>query len=289
MANTGNIIVVERDTNPNSSSYNTTRVRYYTDLTRCPTSSVPDWSEISYVCEQIGGVNTGNVIATERDVNPASASYGTTRTRTYEDLTRCPTSTDPAWVEQTRTCQIDSNGNDTGYVYYTETDMNPASATYGQSRAKNEFNFVKCHHLANGVKEYISSIVMPPQYQSNQPRSLACNGNATLAKTERLSIAERFYAVVGDCVTAIGGNCYKDDGAITYVFLPDTITSIADGAFENCACLRYVYVYATTPPFCDVNAFHNSQGNLTIYVPAASVEAYRSAGGWPSSRIQAMP
>lgn len=34
--------------------------------------------------------NTGNVIVTERDTNPFSPTYNTTRTRTYEDLTLCP-------------------------------------------------------------------------------------------------------------------------------------------------------------------------------------------------------
>lgn len=54
---------------------------------------VAKWIEQSYECElDANDENTGNVIVTELDTNPSSSTYNTTRTRTYEDLTRCPAS-----------------------------------------------------------------------------------------------------------------------------------------------------------------------------------------------------
>lgn len=43
MANTGNVIVTERDTNPNSATYNQTRTRVYQDTTRCPVDETYDF------------------------------------------------------------------------------------------------------------------------------------------------------------------------------------------------------------------------------------------------------
>ena len=52
---------------------------------------VAKWVEQSYECELDGSdERTGNIIVTELDTNPSSSTYNTTRTRTYEDLSRCP-------------------------------------------------------------------------------------------------------------------------------------------------------------------------------------------------------
>lgn len=94
MANTGNIIVTERDNNPNSLTYNQTRTRTYQDTERCPIGSEPTypiWVEISYSCERVDGEYSGFITVTEQDSNPNSSTYGQIRTRTYEDTTRCPT------------------------------------------------------------------------------------------------------------------------------------------------------------------------------------------------------
>lgn len=51
---------------------------------------VPYWEEQSYQCEvDETNTKTGMVTVVEKDTNPTSSTYNTTRQRTYEDLERC--------------------------------------------------------------------------------------------------------------------------------------------------------------------------------------------------------
>lgn len=81
-------------------------------------------------------------------------------------------------------------------------------------------------------------------------------------------------------------NCY----ALTSVDIPDTVTSIGDNAFRSCTKLTSVTVRATTPPTLGATAFFNTSSSMVIYVPAASVDAYKAATKWSTyaNQIQAI-
>ena len=62
--------------------------------------------------------------------------------------------------------------------------------------------------------------------------------------------------------------------------------------------LSKAYVYATVPPTIKGNyssdtktVFDGASSNLVVYVPAQSVDAYKSAAGWSNyaDKIQAIP
>ena len=77
---------------------------------------------------------------------------------------------------------------------------------------------------------------------------------------------------------------------VSSVVIPSTVSEINEFAFYGCNNMSSLYVYATTPPTINgTNVFNNMTG--TIYVPAESVEAYKTASGWSglASRIQAIP
>lgn len=89
-------------------------------------------------------------------------------------------------------------------------------------------------------------------------------------------------------VTTISEDAFNDT-ALTSIIIPSTITFIAIGAF-HISSLESVTILATTPPTLGSGAFSN--GKLqTIYVPAESVDAYKTATNWSSyaDRIQAIP
>lgn len=93
MVNDGTKTVVRVDTNEYSSTYNfgEPETVVLEDLDLCPvTSTSPEWVETSYTCVLDDGYRTGYVEVTEEDVNENSSTYGQTRTRTYQDLERCP-------------------------------------------------------------------------------------------------------------------------------------------------------------------------------------------------------
>ncbi|MBR5860893.1 MAG: fimbrillin family protein [Bacteroidaceae bacterium] len=68
--------------------------------------------------------------------------------------------------------------------------------------------------------------------------------------------------------------------ALTKISIPGKVTGIADCAFLNCTSLKEVHVKAVNPPTIYNDTFENCSGDLTVYVPAASIDAYRAADNW---------
>ena len=100
--------------------------------------------------------------------------------------------------------------------------------------------------------------------------------------------------IIGDLylpnVTTIGNVAFSYNTYMLSVTIGDRITSIGDSAFYSCQKLTSVTCLATTPPTLGSNAFTDT-GDCPFYVPAESVEAYKTANGWNkyASRIQAIP
>lgn len=92
---------------------------------------------------------------------------------------------------------------------------------------------------------------------------------------------------ISDNVTSISSDAFENCQSLVYVIIGTGITSIGGAAFQNCPSLLSVTIKATTPPSLGSIVFRYSD-NCLIYVPAQSVEAYKSASGWSTyaSRIQ---
>jgi hypothetical protein len=80
-------------------------------------------------------------------------------------------------------------------------------------------------------------------------------------------------------VTSIGYGTFKGCSSLTSITIPSSVTSIGDDAFYDCSNLKDFYFAAKTPPTLGSDVFSNS-GITNIYVPTASVSAYKSASGW---------
>lgn len=92
-------------------------------------------------------------------------------------------------------------------------------------------------------------------------------------------------------VTVIDGQAFDGCSSLTYIKLPSTISTIGNYAFRGCSSLNSLTITAVTPPSLGTDALRNTPSTCPIYVPAESVEAYKTASGWSSfaSRIQAIP
>ena len=95
---------------------------------------------------------------------------------------------------------------------------------------------------------------------------------------------------IPNSVTNIDTNAFCDCTGLTSVTIPNSVTSIGSIAFANCSGLTSVTVNADTPPSLGNNGFNNTN-ECPIYVPAASVDTYKTTFRWSSlaSRIQAIP
>lgn len=120
--------------------------------------------------------------------------------------------------------------------------------------------------------------------------------------------------VLGEGMTTIGESAFWGCSGIKHVIIPSTVETIEDQAFRSCADLRSINLpasvksigtwafafcnwnldsitcRATTPPTCDSEAFYEIPVETPLYVPAASVVAYKAADQWGEfTNIIALP
>lgn len=82
-------------------------------------------------------------------------------------------------------------------------------------------------------------------------------------------------------VTSIGTNAFSTVYAMGKLTIPATVTSIGAGAFNNCYNLVEYHFKSTTPPTLDnTSAFTGIRSDCVIYVPSASLSAYKTATNW---------
>ena len=110
-------------------------------------------------------------------------------------------------------------------------------------------------------------------------------GNGTFSGCTSLTSID-----IPDSITSIGRYTFDECSGLISIDIPNSVTSIGDGAFNFCFGLASVTVNAITPPTLGTRAFYKIN-NFTIYVPAESVNAYKTATNWSTyaSRIQAIP
>ena len=93
-------------------------------------------------------------------------------------------------------------------------------------------------------------------------------------------------------ITTILGNAFENCWALETITIPSTVTTINAGMLTNygTSALQSFTCLATTPPTLNGNIFYGNN-NFTIYVPAASVNAYKAANWWKDhkNKIQAIP
>lgn len=95
---------------------------------------------------------------------------------------------------------------------------------------------------------------------------------------------------IGTSVTSIGRIAFYYCTGLLSITIPNSVTSIGESAFDHCTSLTAITCEATTPPTLGSGAFDNTNDS-PIYVPSASVEAYKTANNWSTyaSRIQSIP
>ena len=110
----------------------------------------------------------------------------------------------------------------------------------------------------------------------NIPNSVTNIGNKAFASNQLTSVT------IPNSVTNIGDKAFADN-QLTSVTIPNSVTSIGQSAFyEN--KLISITILAVTPPIIEKHYYSYSLNpfmkNTKIYVPAQSVNAYKTAEGW---------
>ena len=91
-------------------------------------------------------------------------------------------------------------------------------------------------------------------------------------------------------VTSIGDYTFSYCTSLTSITIPEGVTSIGENAFLWCTSLNSITVKPEVPPTGSLAMFDETN-NAPIYVPAGSVDAYKSAQYWSdyADRIQSIP
>ena len=95
---------------------------------------------------------------------------------------------------------------------------------------------------------------------------------------------------IPESVTSLRDWCFSICSSLKEITIPDAVTSIEMYCFYLCRSLTSVTCKATTPPNLGATAFYSNPSTMVIYVPAESVDAYKSATNWSkyADKIQAI-
>ena len=121
------------------------------------------------------------------------------------------------------------------------------------------------------------------------PNGLTNIGNLTFSYCSGLT-----YINIPSSVSFIDHSAFRGCTNLVNIAIPSGVTSIGNFVFSGCTSLTSITCLATTPPSIGYYVFDSTpieSGSGYIYVPSASVDAYKSATRWSdfSSRIRAIP
>ena len=116
------------------------------------------------------------------------------------------------------------------------------------------------------------------------------DGKVTIAQAEAVTeIASEAFKGIGPGkffelrhftnLTTLNSNAFRQC-KLTHLALPASVTTIGWGACYQATNLIAIKIYAETPPSVADRAFTEGAVGRKIYVPDASVDAYKTASGW---------
>ena len=107
----------------------------------------------------------------------------------------------------------------------------------------------------------------------DMPQSLATIGSNAFENCSKLR-----EIVIPNKMSTIDKYVFSGCSALVNVVIPETITSIGEYAFHNCSSLTDFSCYPLKAPIVKTNTFTDTPiENVTLHVPAASVDAYQYA------------
>jgi len=171
----------------------------------------------------------------------------------------------------------------TNRLYYTSTDnaiVNPYSTTaFGSTILSNEFD----SNLNMYVIEFDGDVTAVNsnafRNRSNLLNVIMPNSVTTIGDRAFYYCSNLGSINTGESVTTIGASAFSTCN-LTNLSLGPNVTSIGTYAFYGCEALEKVYCRATTPPKGGYSMFEGVADTCKIYVPAASVDSYKSANYW---------
>ncbi len=147
--------------------------------------------------------------------------------------------------------------------------------------------------------ELLENVVIPKSITELKERvfyGAKCIKSVTIPNSVTSIGEDAFYncsalesVTIGNSVTSIGNYAFYGCYTLTSITIPNSVTEIGEKAFYNCSKLKEVYCKPTTPPTGGSYMFDSNVSGRRIYVPAASVDAYKAASYWSSYKSYIEP
>lgn len=128
-------------------------------------------------------------------------------------------------------------------------------------------------HAFSGGLNFTGNLVIP--------ETVATIGRSTFDGCKYLTgevVVPKGVTTIEDCV-------FRDCSGITGITLLGQVTHIRNSAFSRCSSLVNFVSYATTPPDATEYFVFDKIPLKTVYVPAESVDLYKTAGVWKDFEI----
>ena len=190
--------------------------------------------------------NTGNIIVTEQDINPNSATYNQTRTRTYEDETRCP----PGGDFKLR--YTDSNGTRRTLYCNGETVLSEWVGV-----------------VTGTTGGCVTEIGEQWQYRNSDIRSITFSPSVRVIASGAFNLCENLETVnFVEGLESIGQYAFAGCTKITSLTLPSTLANVAnDTVFRGCTGLTTLVVNSSHTfqfPNLNITSLTLNQGVTSI-------------------------
>ena len=232
----------------------------------------------AYVNVASGGDNADFINLIERDVTTINIPSGTTSigSSAFRDCTSLTSITIPDSVTY-----IDN------YAFYGCTGLTSITIPSDVTSIGN-FTFMNCKGLTSvTIPDSVTSIGNSVFSGCTGLTSAVIGNSVTIFGTSIFYNCKSLTSVTINC--NVPNQFLKSNTAITNVTIGSDVTSIGDYAFQLCTSLASVTVLATTPPTLGTTVFDDNASGRKIYVPAASVEAYKAAWSTYAADIEAIP
>ena len=208
-----------------------------------------------------------NTYVTQNDVDDWCSAYATGPYAIYDDLAKGTCGTNATWVLY-KSGQLVISG--TGAVSSKPWDASKVTSVLFE----NGITSLATRLFYNNGHTNLRSAIYPNTVTS------------TFQEAFRGTPIES--VILPEGIRTISYRCFMDCAYLSTVTLPSTVTTLSGGAFYYCTRLTSMTVLATTPPTLGTDALSSTSALQAIYVPAASVDAYKTAWSSRASIIQAI-
>ena len=186
---------------------------------------------------------------------------------------------------------LPSGGGNEDLINLIERDVTSFNIPEGTTKIGNS-TFYKCIRLTSiTIPDTVTEIGEKAFFYCQALTEATIGNGVTSIGTNAFYYCNKLTSIsIPDATTSIGGSAFSNCSALRDVTIGNGITSIGGSAFSYCGNLKSITIKATTPPTLDYEAFYRT-GLSYIYVPAESVDAYKTETNWSAyaNRIQAIP